>query len=1154
MRKIIYLLNFFLFLSWSVSSQNKSEAKGNKIYLKNRVISTSKRRSKTQTRKSSYQLLNFKDKIPSLNSLKKLSITPLNIVDQHTIYAHVPLKIDLNKTPNLKWFGSLKPEDKLSKNLDLSKGLRSKNEKLKVLIYLPKTISSKEIENIYKKFNSNDKRRNFSKIKGLPRNILLLSTSRKDITEISKNKLVSWICNVNDIDFSNGNRIFCSGHITPYGPAAEFSNGDHSTTHHKESRNSNTGFVLQGSRWSIKDSCGNTKVKYHFENFSKNTSLSEADQKKIMIEEMLEWAKVSGLIFIESENFLGKNGINISFVKGEHGDGDPFDGRGGTLAHAYFPAFGGDMHIDDDEFWVGPNESTGTKLNITTLHELGHSLGLLHSNNNSAIMAPYYSEFKSKLHEDDINGIQRLYGKPNSCNVDTTPPVIKLKGAPSITIEMGTSYLDAGATAHDNVDGDITSKIIITNANINTFVLGTYQINYDVSDSSGNRANRVTREVKVIEATYCNSKGEKSNEEFISNIQLKSINNKTESENDGYGDYTDKHASNLVKGEKATITITPSWPGKTYNEGYAVWIDYNQNGNFENDEKVFEKAPSKLKSIVGTFTVPSNAQKGTTRMRVSMKYKGIPRPCETFNFGEVEDYTIIIKVDTIRPEIKLIGESEIILNAGETYIEQKATAHDNADGNLSSSINISGDVNINLPGTYNIRYNVSDSSGNKAVEVIRKVIIKDTTPPVITLSGSSEIILVAGQTYVEQGATALDNVDGDLTTIINIDDSNVNTDVAGIYTITYNVNDSSGNSAKEVVRKIIVKKDTTPPVITLIGNDIINLSTGDKYTELGATAFDTIDGELTTSIKIKNNVNTSIEGTYLVTYNVNDSSGNSAKEIHRTVIVKSNEFDYCKSYGQSTEDEYIGKIVITDIESKFDLLTNSSIEGITSTGYSNFTSSIKSVAVKKSRNYTLTISPKWTAASFKEGYTAWIDFNQNGIFEVEETILRKTPSESSSIIGRFVIPENAKDGTTRMRISMKYNGIPRACETFKYGEVEDYLVNIVKHSVNDSVNFGSSLTLADEFNIFPNPVKDKLQVKTTKSIVSYSVSNALGQVIKVSNLEDSFSTKERKKKSNSENTKSSDLLIDLSNLTHGVYFIKFIDNENKVISKRIIKE
>ena len=811
MRKIIYLLNFFLFLSWSASSQDKSEAKGDKIYLKNRVISTSKHASKAQSRQSSYLLLNFKETIPSLNSLKKLSITSLNSVDQHTIYAHVPLEIDLKKIPNLKWFGTLKPEDKFSKNLNLSKGLKSNNEKLKVLIYLSKNISSKEIENIYRKFNSKHKNRDISKIKGLPKNILLMNMSKKDIIEIAKKQSVNWIRNVSSIDFTNRNHIFCSGHGTPYGPAAEFSNGNHEKTHNKESRNSNTGFVLQGSRWTNKDSCGNTKVKYYFDGFSKNTSLSEADQKKIMIKEMLEWAKVSGLIFIESENFLvGTNGINISFEKGEHGDGDPFDGRGDTLAHAFFPVYGGDMHYDDDEFWVGPNETNGIKLNITTLHEFGHSLGLHHSNNNSAIMAPFYSEFKSKLHEDDINGIQRLYGKPNSCNVDTTPPVIKLKGATSITIEMGTSYLDAGATAYDNVDGDITSEIITTNANINTFILGTHQINYDVSDSSGNRANRVTREINVVEATYCNSKGNKSNEEFISNVQLKSINNKTESENGGYGDYTDKHASNLVKGEKATITITPSWLGKTYNEGYAVWIDYNQNGNFENNEKVFEKVPSKSTSIVGTFTIPSNAKKGTTRMRVSMKYKGIPKPCETFNYGEVEDYTIIIKVDTIRPEIKLIGKPEIILNAGEAYIEQKATAHDNADGDLSSSINISGDVNINLPGTYNIRYNVSDSSGNKATEVIRKVIVRDTTPPVITLFGSSEIILDAGQTYVEQGATALDNVDGDLTEIINI--NNINTDIAGIYTITYNVSDSSGNPAKEVVRKIIVNKDTTPPL------------------------------------------------------------------------------------------------------------------------------------------------------------------------------------------------------------------------------------------------------------------------------------------------------------------------------------------------------
>jgi len=88
------------------------------------------------------------------------------------------------------------------------------------------------------------------------------------------------------------------------------------------------------------------------------------------------WEDASGLKF--SQKSFGNVDIEIRFESYEHGDGDRFDGPGGTLAHAFFPRYGGDVHMDDTEQWT-INSYDGTNLLQTLTHELGHSLGLSHS-------------------------------------------------------------------------------------------------------------------------------------------------------------------------------------------------------------------------------------------------------------------------------------------------------------------------------------------------------------------------------------------------------------------------------------------------------------------------------------------------------------------------------------------------------------------------------------------------------------------------------------------------------------------------------------------------------------------------------------------------------------------------------------------------------
>ena len=248
---------------------------------------------------------------------------------------------------------------------------------------------------------------------------------------------------------------------------------------------------------------------------------------------MAQWSQAAQLTWVQSTNPNASQTVNIMFATYSHGDGYPFTGPSGVLAHTFYPAppnpepIAGDMHFNDSYTWA-----MGTNMDVfsVALHELGHALGLGHSDDPSDVMYPYY-KIVTALNSGDIAAIQTLYAarpagsappapapeptptpspspspspapgpSPTPTGTkDTTPPTLTITAPGGTSVSTSAAAYNFSGTAIDNVA--VASVTWKTNTGSSGTAAGTSnwsasiplltgsnQVTITATDTSGNTA------------------------------------------------------------------------------------------------------------------------------------------------------------------------------------------------------------------------------------------------------------------------------------------------------------------------------------------------------------------------------------------------------------------------------------------------------------------------------------------------------------------------------------------------------------------------------------------------------------------------------------------------------------------------------------------
>ncbi|MBL8174323.1 MAG: matrixin family metalloprotease [Bryobacterales bacterium] len=353
-------------------------------------------------------------------ALEARSIRVLQFVPERGLLASVPETASLEDIP-FEWVGRLRPEQKLSPVLT-NLGVFDSPQPETILVEFHADVSSTDIFTIVRDENLD-----------IHENPDILPTQRiVHGPGIHLARLANWdetayLFPISTDLAAGAPAEGCPGPLTENGPIGQI-------------------VAKVGEGWDGAGK-GSAELGYFFSTYTGRIA-PELTRSEVL-RAMQEWAAYAQLKFKAASSAKDSRTVNVLFGARDHGDGYPFDGPGKTLAHTFFPSppnpepIAGDMHLDDDEPWqVGSN----TDLFSVSLHELGHALGLGHSDNPNAVMYPYYRRV-TQLNAEDIAAIRELYASASGTPTGgTTPAALQLTVNPANTTTAATQTSLSGTT------------------------------------------------------------------------------------------------------------------------------------------------------------------------------------------------------------------------------------------------------------------------------------------------------------------------------------------------------------------------------------------------------------------------------------------------------------------------------------------------------------------------------------------------------------------------------------------------------------------------------------------------------------------------------------------------------------------------------------